>query len=225
MCVLDTSNHVFGKCSCLCLGLQDESLGFGTGRGKKLFVCTSCNNLEGRIRRLTEGAAISKLWRDMDSEEKIAWRAENSALAGHALKERLSVTFTQKILAEDETKAGSLGEYLPLSVYKARGYDAQFLKHIEQTANSRMEGNIKLYALRVFYEGDEKRHLQIEESLWKPLDGEASDIAGEGGKKRKRVSSSSSSCSLSSSSSKVRRNKKRKRKDKAEKDDNAKRSK
>ncbi len=95
-----------------------KSNGFGTGRGKKTWVCLDCNSLEARIRRLTEGKAIQKMWKDMDPDEKISWRAEHSALEGACLKDQLSVTFTQKILQEESTKSGELGEYLPLCVYK-----------------------------------------------------------------------------------------------------------
>ena len=88
---------------------------------------------------MTKGKLIGKLWKDMDSVEKIAWRAEHGALEGAALKAASSVIFTQKLLLEDESKKGDLGKYLPLSVYKANGYDKTWLKWIEEHAACRTE--------------------------------------------------------------------------------------
>lgn len=157
------------KCCSRCKQVKEEKNGFFVGKNKVTFYCSDCNSLEGRIQRLTKGLLIAKMWRDMSAEEKIAFRAEHSALEGAALKDQLTVTMVQKVKQEDSSFTGTLCEYLPLSVYQARGYDKAYLKHIEDTASMRLDGSIKTYALRVHREGDEKRLTEIRTTMWKPI--------------------------------------------------------
>ena len=96
--------------------------GFMTGRAKDNFVCHECNGVDSRIGRLTMGLLISKVWRDQTPEQKQAWRQEYGHLRDAALKEQLTASMTQSTLYEDSVRKGSLGQYLPLSVYRAKGY-------------------------------------------------------------------------------------------------------
>ena len=155
----------------MCLQHKPSKEGYSTGRGSKVFICNPCNALEGRIRRLTSGTQAQKMWKDMSPEDKQEWRLEHTELREAALREALSVTFTQKIIFTETTKSGQLGTYWPLSVYKNQGYDATWLKHIEQHAAKRTETDgLVTYALRVHFEGSEKRRAEIKESLWKPIE-------------------------------------------------------
>lgn len=157
------------KCCSRCRQNKDETKGYMVGKDKNTFYCYECHRIEARIQRLTKGHQISKMWKDMSAEEKVAFRAEHSALEGAALKDQLTTTMLQKVKQEDVSFAGSLGEYLPLSVYAQRGYDKQYLKHIEATASMRLDGTIKTYALRVHREGDERRMTEIKITMWKPI--------------------------------------------------------
>ena len=62
------------------------------------------------------------MWKDMSKEEVTAFRAEHGSLENAALKDALTVLFTEKILKQEDERAGWDAEYLPLSVYKNRGY-------------------------------------------------------------------------------------------------------
>ena len=76
---------------------------------------------------MVHGTAASKMWKDMTKEEQIAFRAEKGELAESALKDALTVLFVEKQLKVEETKVGWEGEFLPLCVYKSKGYDDVWL--------------------------------------------------------------------------------------------------
>ena len=154
------------KCNCN----KEASQGFYTGRGKKLFVCSACNALEGRLCRLMKGKAISLLWRDMSAEDKVSWRSEHNQLEAAALADGLTISFAQRVRNMDKTAAGSHGEFLPLCVYASRGYNKAWLDWIEATANSQTEAQgLKTYSLRVKFETEENIQEEIQTSLWKPI--------------------------------------------------------
>ena len=203
----DSAGKVANQTKCYkCLVHKHTAEGFFTGRGKKLFVCKACNSLEARIKRLTEGKTIALLWRDMSADEKASWRAENAELEGAALKEGLEVNTIQKLISKEITKAGQLGEYLPLCVYTTRGYNKQWLNWIEKNANSRCSDGLMTYALRIHYEGEDKTTERLQESLWQPVQKDSD-------KSKKRAATSSSGSSTSSDSGGKKHKKKKTKKD------------
>jgi len=204
------------KCCARCRQNKDAKSGYLVGRAKNIFYCSECNALEARIQRLTKGLVIAKMWKDMTSDEKIAFRAEHSALEGAALKDQITISMVQKIKQEDSSFTGSLGEYLPLSVYKTRGYDKAYLKHIEDTASVRMDGNIKTYALRIHREGDEKRVLELRTTMWKPMPEKEKRTDGSSSDSDDDSSNKSSNSGNSDSEDKGITKKKNKRKSKAD---------
>ena len=182
----------------MCALAKKEDSGFFTGRNKNIFYCHACNNIEKKIRRLAGGTPAMQLWKDLSTDDKQAFRAEKSELESAALKDNLSVKLVQKHLESNTESSGHNGEYLPLSVYKSRGYDDKWLKFIEDTMPSRGEGALKTFALRVHFEKSEKEIKDMTESIWKPLPEPSS-----GSSKRARSSSSCSSSSSSTPSSSV----------------------
>ena len=90
-----------------CLRWKKE--GYAVGMKKCVWVCRTCNALESRIRRMCEGKEIFKMWCNMDPAERQAWRAENGELVHAALKDQLSVTFTQKLVLAETEATGACG--------------------------------------------------------------------------------------------------------------------
>ena len=105
-----------------------------------MWYCRCCAVLDEKIRKLTAGKVIGKMWKDMDKEEAVAFRAEVASLDAAALKDSLTVQFSEKLIQAETTASGFKADYLPLSVYEKRGYDKSWLKWIEDSCDSREEG-------------------------------------------------------------------------------------
>ncbi len=138
------------------------------GKKKNIFRCRKCNSIDNKINRLTENTVAAELWRDLPPDEKKNFRAEKAELEQAALKDALTVTLVQKQIEEHDNESGFEAQYLPLSVYRSQGYDAKFLKWIEQNCKSRLQGDIMTYAYRVQSEASKDRKRTITETMWRP---------------------------------------------------------
>ena len=191
---------------CSCAQIKPSGAGFFTGRAKATFRCYDCNKLELKLQRLTKGTHAAELWRDLPQEEKEAFRAERAELETAALKDALTVKLVQRQLKIDSQSKGFLGEFLPLSVYKTRGYDPKYIKWIEENCDKRKEAGVWIYALRIHHVASKEEIQVITESIWRPKEQDQRKR-----RKRKSSSSSSQSCSSSSCSSPKKTSKKAKR--------------
>ena len=105
------------------------------------------------------------MWRDMSQEELVQMRAEANELDAQALKAFLTTVFTQKQLQEDMTYVAGDAEYLPLSVYKAKGYDKVWLDWIRDTQPRKEPSpGMFTYALAIDKEGWKKKEIEIQDS-------------------------------------------------------------
>ena len=123
-----------------CLLVKHEDKGHMTGKKKNIFCCCGYNSIEVTITRLTEGLVIGKMWKDMDSKEKVDFRAEAQELDKAAVRDKLTVLMVQKTLQTESTRTGSNAEYLPMSVYETRGYtkDSSCLSLLLHSATTRL---------------------------------------------------------------------------------------
>ena len=182
-----------GAVCSMCAQEKPDADGYFTGKSGKTFYCKSCSAIEARIKRLASGKQAMVLWKDMDAKDKQAFRLEKAELEGAALKDSLSVKLVQRYLETTAETTGGLGEYLPLSVYKHRGYDDEWISWIQDNAPNRQEGPGRTYALRVAFEKTAKELKNITESVWKPLPENNIREDGDNAEKPQRAPSSSSS--------------------------------
>ena len=166
----------------------------GTLRGRGIFQCKQCHNLDGRLELLTKGCLIGPMWRDLDADQKRSFRREYGDLQKAALKDKLTIFMTQKVCAVDSAWKGKAGTYYPMSVYKKQGYDNAFCSYIENSCPMRMEGPHPTYCLSLHEVGEQERVDQFREALWKPIGKD------DGGRKRKRARSSKDTKSESENS-------------------------
>ena len=96
--------------------------------------------MDEKIRKFTAGKVIGKMWKDMDKDETVAFRAEVASLDATALKDSLAVQFSENLIQQGTTASGFKVDYLPLSVYEKRGYDTMWLKRIEDSCDNRGDG-------------------------------------------------------------------------------------
>ena len=207
-------------CCHMCLLWKCKTRGRITGKGD-IFYCSDCTACETRISRMTSNRPAAKLWKNMSVSERQEFRQENNALKDAALRDALSVRLVQKHLEIHSEATGKVGEYLPLSVYRTRGYDQDWLDWIENHCSARQEGPGFTYALNVAFEKMTDEIKDITTSIWRPLelmnatrgskpstrgesddDGEENDDSQEASTDGETSSSSSSGSSDSSSAKK-----------------------
>ena len=142
-----------------------EPNGHAVGNNRKTWICNKCNAFEARLKRLTAGTQAAQMWRDMSNEELVQCRAECNELGTEALKANLTAFFTQKQIKESMVHAAGEAEYLPLSVYKTKGYDKTWVDWIKATQPRREPApGMFTYALTIDKEGWKKKEKEIQDS-------------------------------------------------------------
>ena len=140
------------------------------GRSRSSFKCRKCNALNQRCTAMMKGTYAAKAWTLLTKEEKEFFRTQAQELKAAALQDALSCALVHKVRTRVNEFGGKLGEFLPLGVYKQRGYGAAAVKNIEATAENKWDPVLKeyTYALMVFSMGDKTEKLTETEVLWKP---------------------------------------------------------
>ena len=64
------------------------------GRQKKIWYCKECQNFDEKLKRITSGSVIGKMFKDMDKDEQDEFRANYKDMNAAALRNQLTVTFT-----------------------------------------------------------------------------------------------------------------------------------
>lgn len=99
----------------------DPARAIVTGKACGVWRCSKCNTKAVQLNRLPGWKGFSKKLKDLDPDERVSFWKESHEHNAQSLQKFLR----EKIVSShtEVTEASKEGEYLPLSVYKKRGFD------------------------------------------------------------------------------------------------------
>lgn len=139
----------------------------GTGKKLKknqnaLFKCNECNALRSRMNRMFQHrGGLAQDWLKLSHEQKADFMLRSHALAKEELVHGVEAHIEMTKTMSTDVHHGQEGEYLPLSVYEARGYSKEHLANIEKNAPKQFNVSLGDWTFQVFVESSGSRDSEV----------------------------------------------------------------
>ena len=139
------------------------------GAGKKLkkgqhalFKCNDCNALRSRMNRMFQHrGGLAQDWLKLSHEQKADFMLRSHALAKEELVHGVEAHIEMTKTMSTDVHHGQEGEYLPLSVYEAKGYSKEHLANIQKNAPKQFNASLGDWTFQVFVESSGSRDSEV----------------------------------------------------------------
>ena len=127
-----------------------------------LFKCNECNALRSRMNRMfAHLAGLAQDWLKLTHEQKADFMLRSHALAKEELMHGMAAHIEMSKTVSTDVHRGNEGEYLPLSVYEAKGYSKEHLANIEKNAPKLFNASLGDWTFQVFVESSGVKDSEI----------------------------------------------------------------
>ena len=165
-----------------------QQVGKRVGKQKGMFKCNACNALKSRMNRMFEkNGQLAKDWMRMLPDEKTDFMARSKHLQKEELLSGVQATVEMSKSISTSMEHQNMGEFLPVSVYRSKGYSDEHIAALEKSANNPVL-NDWVYQLMIEGSGVKDKETVSNNSIFSPaVKRQPEETAGASSAKRCKV--------------------------------------